>query len=164
MICHSLLQWTTFSQTSPPWPIRLGWPHVAWLIFIELDKVVVHVIRVASFLWLWFQCVCPLMPSRNTYLLTWTSLTLDMGYLFTAAPAKHSRFSLPQTWGSASQLPPLTLEVQQLLPAALLRSLAAATSLLTSLLLTTFSLFNQKQNKLHQCCYQNTHTPKIRKW
>ena len=30
--------------------------------------------------------VCPLMPSRNTYHLTWVSLTLDMGYLFTAAP------------------------------------------------------------------------------
>ena len=28
------------------------------------------------------------MPSRNTYHLTWVSLTLDLGYLFTAAPAK----------------------------------------------------------------------------
>ena len=28
------------------------------------------------------------MPSRNTYHLTWVSLTLDMGYLFMAAPAK----------------------------------------------------------------------------
>ena len=28
------------------------------------------------------------MPSRNTYHLTWVSLTLDVGYLFTAAPAK----------------------------------------------------------------------------
>ena len=27
--------------------------------------------------------VCPLMPSCNTYRLTWVSLTLDMGYLFT---------------------------------------------------------------------------------
>ena len=67
MVCHSLLQWTTFCQTSPPWPIRLGWLHTAWLSFIKLDKAVVHVIRLASFLWLWFQCVCPLMPSRNTY-------------------------------------------------------------------------------------------------
>ena len=30
------------------------------------------------------------MPSRNTYRLTWVSLTLDVGYLFTAAPAKHN--------------------------------------------------------------------------
>ena len=41
----------------------------------------VRVIRLASFLCLWFQCVCPLMPSRNTYHLTWVSLILDVGYL-----------------------------------------------------------------------------------
>ena len=29
------------------------------------------------------------MPSCNTYCFTWVSLTLDMGYLFTVAPAKH---------------------------------------------------------------------------
>ena len=55
VVCHSLLQWTTFCQTSPPWPARLGWPHPAWLSFIELDKAVVHVIRLISFLWLWFH-------------------------------------------------------------------------------------------------------------
>ena len=33
------------------------------------------VIRLTSFLWVWFQCVCPLMPSCNTYRLTWVSLT-----------------------------------------------------------------------------------------
>ena len=60
-VCHSLLQWTTFCQTSPPWPVHLGWPHTAWLSFIELNKAVVHMIRSASFLWLWFQSVCPLM-------------------------------------------------------------------------------------------------------
>ena len=41
VVCQSLLQWTTFCQTSPPWPICLGWPHTAWLSFIELDKTVV---------------------------------------------------------------------------------------------------------------------------
>ena len=41
MVCHSLLQWTTLCQTSPPWPIRPGWPHMAWLSFIELDRTVV---------------------------------------------------------------------------------------------------------------------------
>ena len=112
MVCHSLLQWTTFCQASPPWPVRSGWPHMAWLSFIELDKAVVCVIRLTRFLWVWFQCVCPLMPSYNTYHLTWVSLTLGVGYLFTAAPAKHSRCSLlwmrdisshrpswPSTWG-----------------------------------------------------------------
>ena len=47
VVCHSLLQWTTFCQTFPPWPTHLGWPHIAWLSFIELDNIVVHVIRLA---------------------------------------------------------------------------------------------------------------------
>ena len=87
VVCHSFLQWTTFCQTSPPWPAHLEWPHRAWLSFTELNQPVVCVIRLTSFLWLWFQCVCSLMPSCNTYHLTWVSLTLDMGCLFTAAPA-----------------------------------------------------------------------------
>ena len=78
-VFHSLLQWTTFCQTTPPWPGHLGWPHMAWLSFIELDKAVVHVIRLASCLWLWFQFVCPLTHSLSTYHLTWVSLTLDVG-------------------------------------------------------------------------------------
>ena len=84
VVCHSLLQWTTFCKTSPPWPTYLGWPHMAWLSFIELDKAVVCMIRLASFLWLRFQCVCPLMLFCNTYHLTW--------------------FLLPCTWGISSWL------------------------------------------------------------
>ena len=110
-VCYSLLQWTTFYQTSPPWPDHHEWPHTAWLSFIELDKAVVYVIRLASCLWLWFQSVCPLMPSLSTYHLTWVSLTLDVGYLFTAAPAKCNRCSLPWTWVSSSRLPLLTLDI-----------------------------------------------------
>ena len=30
--CHFLIQWTTFCQNSPPWPIHLGSPCRAWLI------------------------------------------------------------------------------------------------------------------------------------
>ena len=110
VVCHSLLQWTTFYWTSPPWPVCLGWAHMAWLSFTELRQGCGPVIRLVSFLWLWFQSVCPLMPSRNTY-----HLTLDMRYLFTAAPAKHSTTpylgwrvsphglpSWPWTWSSSS--------------------------------------------------------------
>ena len=43
VVCHSLLQCTTFCQTSPPWPACLEWPHRSWLGFIELDKAVVLV-------------------------------------------------------------------------------------------------------------------------
>ena len=45
------------------------------------------------------------MPSRNTYGLTWVSLTLDVGCLFTATSSK-------------AQLLPLTLDEQYLLMAA----------------------------------------------
>ena len=103
VVCHSLLQWATFCQTSPLWPVYLGWPHKALLSFIELDKAVVHVIRFASCLWLSFQSVCPLMTSLSAYHLTWVSFTLDVGYLFMAAPAKRSRCSLPWRWGISSQ-------------------------------------------------------------
>ena len=56
----------------------------AWLGFIELDKAVVRVIRLASFLWLWFQCVCALMPL--------TTPTILFGFL------------LPWAWGISSRL------------------------------------------------------------
>ena len=97
----------TFCQTSPSvrplhLSLHLGWPHRAWFSFIELDQAVVHVIRLTNFLWLWFQCVCPLMPSCNTYHLTWVSLTLDVGYLFMAAPAKRNRCSSPWMRGISS--------------------------------------------------------------
>ena len=104
VVCHSLLQWTTLCETSPPRPVCLGWPHTAWLSFIELDKAVVHVIRLASCLWLWFQSVCPLMPSLSACHPIWVSLTLDVEYLFTAAPAKCTCCSLPWMWGSSSWL------------------------------------------------------------
>ena len=84
VVCHSPLQGTTFYQNSSLWPIHLGWPHTAWLSFTELYKAVVHVIRLASCLWFWFQCVYPLMPSLSTYSITWVSLTLDVGYLLLA--------------------------------------------------------------------------------
>ena len=69
---------------------------MAWLSFIELDKAVVHVIRLTSLLSLWFVCL-PSDASHNTYRLTWVSLTLDVGDLFMAAPAKRSCCSLPWT-------------------------------------------------------------------
>ena len=59
-VCHSLLQWTTFCQTSPPWPICLGWPYNGMAhSFTEIDKAVVHGISLISFLWLWFSFCLP---------------------------------------------------------------------------------------------------------
>ena len=75
-------------------------------------------VRLPSFLWLWFQSV-PSDALLHTCRLTWVSLTLDEGYLLTAAPAKRSRCSLPWTRGISSRPPLLTLNVEQLLPALL---------------------------------------------
>ena len=111
VVCQSLLQWTTFCQNSPPWPICLGWPYTAWFNFTELDKAVVCMIRLIIFLWLWFQSVCPLMPSLRAYHLTGVSLTLDVGYLFMVAPAKRSRCPLPWTWDISSRPLLLSLDV-----------------------------------------------------
>ena len=62
VVCHSLLQWTSFCQNSPPWPICLGWPYTAWLSFTELDKAKVHVISLGLvFCDCGFHSVCPLM-------------------------------------------------------------------------------------------------------
>ena len=55
--------------------------------------------------------VCPLIPSCNTYRLRWVSLTLVVGYLLMAAPAKCCCCSLPWTRGISSGVPLLTLNV-----------------------------------------------------
>ena len=117
VVCHSLLQWTTFCQTSPPWPGRPGWPHTAWLSVTELDKAVVLVsdwlvfcdygFRVSA---LW----CPL--ATPTVLLvgfllprTWGVPSQLLQQSAAAAPylgwgvASHSRPSWPWTWSSSSQ-------------------------------------------------------------
>ena len=101
------MKWFTIPFSSGPHSFRplhhdppiLGCPAgMAWFHWVR-QGCGPSVIRLTSFLWVWFQCVCPLMPSCNTYHLTWVSVTLHVGYLFTAAPAKHSRCSLPWTRG-----------------------------------------------------------------
>ena len=78
------------TMTCPSWvaPHGMAWVHL-------VRQGCGPGIRLAGFLWLWFQCVSTLMPSHNTYHLTRASLALDVGYLFTAAPAERSRCSLP---------------------------------------------------------------------
>ena len=50
---HVLLELTT--MTHPSWVALQGMAHS----FIELDKAVVHVIRLVNFLWLWFSVCLP---------------------------------------------------------------------------------------------------------
>ena len=102
------LKWFSIPFSSGPHSVRplhqdrLGWPHMAWLSFIELFKAVICVIRLATCLQFSFS-LSSLWCSLSTYHLTWFSLTLDVGYLFTVAPAKCSHCSLSWMWGSSSQ-------------------------------------------------------------
>ena len=111
---HSLLQWTTFCQTSPPWPIHLGWPNTAWLSFTELDKAVVCVIRLASFLVIMVSVCLPSddplkhLPWCFTWCLTWISLTLGLLSLH----------------GCSSKAQPLLLSLDEVAPPDLERGLA----------------------------------------
>ena len=87
-----IVKWLAIPFSSGPHPVRTlhhGLP--SWVAlhsmahsFIELEKAVVHAIRLVSFLWLWFQSVWPLMPYLSAYCLTRVSLTLDMEYLLLA--------------------------------------------------------------------------------
>ena len=79
MVCHSLLQWITFCQTSPPWPTHLG-----WLGFIELDKAVVLV-------WLDWLVFCEHGFSVSALWCPLATPTILLGFL------------LPWTWGISSQ-------------------------------------------------------------
>ena len=86
VVCLSLPQWTIFCQNSPPWPVCLGWPYKAWLSFIELDKVLVCVIRLASCLLL-FQSVCCYIYTFHVFLMH-SSLPRHLGWFYTLAIVK----------------------------------------------------------------------------
>ena len=97
------------------WPARLGWPHRAWLSFIELDKAVVHVIRLTSFCDYGFSVSalwCPLSTPTVllVFLLPWTWSISSQLLQQSAATAPylgrglspHRRPSWPWTWSSSS--------------------------------------------------------------
>ena len=68
VVCHTLLQWTTFCLNSTI--ISLSWValHKMAHSFIELDKAVVHVIRLVSFLWCGFHSVSFLMDKDKRFM------------------------------------------------------------------------------------------------
>ena len=110
--CLSLLQWTTFCQTSPPWPtcLRLAWFH--WV----RQGCGPSVIRLTSFLWVWFQCVCPLMPSCNTYHLTWVSLILGVSLHGCSSKAQPLLLTLDEGYLLTTDVPDLQLGIAPLGP------------------------------------------------
>ena len=85
VVCHSLLQWTTFCQTSPPWPSSLGWLHRAWLSFNELHLAVFLV-------WLDWLVFCDYVFSVSALWCPLTTPTVLLGFL------------LPWTWDISSRL------------------------------------------------------------
>ena len=103
---HILSNFSTI--TCPTWEGPQGLVKFHWVRQVCGSSV----IRLTRFLWLWSQCVFPLMTSCNTYRLTWVFLTLDVGYLLTAAPAKRSHFSLCWTRYICSLPPLLNLNVE----------------------------------------------------
>ena len=79
-----ILKWLAIPFSSGPHSVRplhhdppvLGCPTgIAWFHWVR-QGCGPSVIRLTSFLWVWFQCVYPLMPSCNTYHLIWVSLIL----------------------------------------------------------------------------------------
>jgi len=84
VVCHSLLQQTTFCQNSSPWPICLGWPYTAWLI-VSLSKT-----RVWSMWLVWlifcgcgFQSVCPLMDKDKRLIkASWSNFNVHTNHLW----------------------------------------------------------------------------------
>ena len=85
VVCHSLLQWTTFCQTSPPWLAQSWVAPQAWLGFIELDKGVVLV-------WLDWLVFCEYGFNVSALWCPLATPTILLGFL------------LPWAWGISSQL------------------------------------------------------------
>ena len=85
VVFHSLLQWTTFCKTFPPWSTHLGWPHSTWLSFIDLDKALVLV-------WLDWPVFCDYGFNVSAL---WCSL---------ATPTILLWFLLPWTWDISPRL------------------------------------------------------------
>ena len=86
MVSHSLLQWTTFCQTSPPWSYHLGWPHTAWLSFTELDTTVV--------LWSDWLVFCDYGFSVSALWCPLATPTVLLGFLYISSLLKAYKFSV----------------------------------------------------------------------
>ena len=100
VVCHPLLYWTTFCQTSPPWSVHLGWPHMAWLSFIDLCQENALVIANTLF------------QQHKTRLYTWTSPKSDWLYslqpkmekLYTVSKNKTGNWLWLRSWTPYCQI------------------------------------------------------------
>ena len=109
VVCHSLLQWTTFCQTSPPRLGHLGWTQMECFSFTELDKAAVHVIRLASCLpsdallqhLLSYLGFSNLGRGVSSWLLQQSAATAPYLWSWLAPVGHHPG---PRVWGSSSRL------------------------------------------------------------
>ena len=108
VVCQSLLQWATSCQTSPLWPICLGWLHVAWLSFIEFDKL--------WSMWSNWLVVCDYGFSLSALWSLLSAPTVLLGFLlpwmWSISSSKVQPLLLTLDMCSSSRLPPLTLDVR----------------------------------------------------
>ena len=100
----------------PPWPDRLGWLHMAWLSFTELDKTVVlwsdwlvfhdYGFSVSA---LWCPLAIPTVLLRFLLPWTWDISSRLLQQSAAAAPylgrgvSSHDRPSWPWMWSSSSR-------------------------------------------------------------
>ena len=108
VVCQSLLQRATSCQTSPLWPVCLGWLHVAWLSFIEFDKL--------WSVWSDWLVVCDHGFSLSALWSLLSAPTVLLGFLlpwmWVISSSKAQPLLLTLDMCSSSRLPPLTLDVR----------------------------------------------------
>ena len=105
-----ILKWFAIPFSSGPHSVRplhhdpsvLGGPTWHGLVY-WVRQAVGCVIKLAKCLWLWFQSVCPLMPSLSTYSVYLCFSYLGHGVSFHSCSRKAQLLPRPWTWGSFSR-------------------------------------------------------------
>ena len=76
---HSLLQWTTFCQNSPPWSIHLVWPYMTrFIVSLSYTELWSMWLDQLVFCDCWFQSLCHLMKKNKRLIMEaswWERLT-----------------------------------------------------------------------------------------
>ena len=102
----------TFCQTSPPRPVRLGWPHTAWLSFIELDKAVSGPCDQTGLFSVIMVSVCLPSDALSQHLPSYLGFSyLGHGVSLHGCSSKAQLLLLTLDEGVSSRLPFLTLNI-----------------------------------------------------
>jgi len=101
------LQWTTFCQNSPHWAVCLGWPYTIAHSFIKLQKTVILVIILVSFLWLWFLFCLMDEDKRLVQASWWEGLSVRIRSLALVGNAMLSKSLIPFSAYGGAMFPPM---------------------------------------------------------